>query len=98
MLNFDGLVLAPRLEKGYHQIREAIKFATLGAKQQAKNAQSWPPSFFGPKLTPSVNHGLKLVVASGHTQLIVLQYHYCTHTRKKNTAPELSLPPKLMIF
>jgi hypothetical protein len=21
---------------------------TLGAKQQAKNAQSWPPSFFGP--------------------------------------------------
>jgi hypothetical protein len=34
-----GLVLAPRLEKGYHQIWEA--------NLQPKNAQSWPPSFSG---------------------------------------------------
>jgi hypothetical protein len=35
-----GLVFAPRLKKGYHQIWEA--------NLQPKNAQSWPQVFLGP--------------------------------------------------
>jgi hypothetical protein len=33
-----------------------VQFATLGAKQQAKNAQSWPQFFLA--LTPSVKQAL----------------------------------------
>jgi hypothetical protein len=42
-----GLVLASRLTKRIPSNLGSL-FSTLGAKQRAKNAQSWPPSFFGP--------------------------------------------------
>jgi hypothetical protein len=48
----DGLVLASRLKKRI-PLNLGNQFATLGAKQQAKNAQSRPQAFSA--LTPSVN-------------------------------------------
>jgi hypothetical protein len=38
MLNFMSFVLAPRLEKGWIPLNLGGQFATLGVKQQAKNA------------------------------------------------------------
>jgi len=47
------------------------QFATLGAKQQAKNAQSWPQVFLA--LTPSVKRALDL---SQKTNLDSLLLYY----------------------
>jgi hypothetical protein len=63
------LEISPQgLKKGYYRIREAnlqpldvnvLAFiSNLGAKQQAKNAQSWPQVFSA--LTPSVKWGLNI--------------------------------------
>ncbi len=47
-----GLVLAPRLKKGYHQIWEA--------NLQPKNAQNWPQVFLA--LTPSGKRALVFII------------------------------------
>jgi hypothetical protein len=47
-------------------------FSTLGAKQQAKNAQSWPQVFSA--LTPSVKRAL--VVANFSTLVLAFSFHH----------------------
>jgi hypothetical protein len=59
-----GLVLAPRLKKGYRRI--------WGANLQPKNAQSWPPVFFA--LTPSVKRALGYFCSGPGLKCIGMQY------------------------
>jgi hypothetical protein len=71
-----GCALAPRLKKGYHPIWEGNLQTLgptfqLGAKQQAKNAQSWPQVFSA--LTPSVKRAL---VVNFSTLLLSFSFHH----------------------
>ncbi len=66
----------PRLKEGYHPIWEGNlqplgPTFQLGAKQQAKNAQSWPQVF--PALTPSVKRAL---VANFSTVVLSFSFHH----------------------